>query len=153
MEVTEFKNMVWDYTRKIAESLDCVFSPVSEEHGLTMMQTRILMELYHYESHTIGSLADSTCIAGANISAMCKKLESQGMLERIRKREDERVVMVVLTKLGKETALEIERICNDKISEHLANETEETFEDIILGLRKLNELLQRVNCVDKQPAK
>ncbi|HYF83626.1 MAG TPA: MarR family winged helix-turn-helix transcriptional regulator [Clostridia bacterium] len=150
MEIAEFKNIVWDYTRKIAESMNCIFAPVSEEYGLTMIQTRILMELYKYESHTIGSLADSTCIAGANISAMCKKLEVQGLLERARNREDERVVLVALTKLGKETTLEIDRLCNDKISQHLANEAEETFEDIIAGLQKLDELLKKINCVEKK---
>ncbi len=153
MEVSEFKNIVWDYTRKIAESLNCVFGPVSEEYGLTIMQTRILMELYHFESHTIGSLADRTCIAGANISAMCKKLQSRGMVERIRNREDERVVMVALTGLGKKTVLEIDKMCNEKIARHLENETDETFEDIILGLKKLNELLQRINCTDSSSTK
>jgi MarR family transcriptional regulator, organic hydroperoxide resistance regulator len=150
MQVAEFKNIVWDYTRKIAESMNCVFCPVSEKHGLTMMQTRILMELHQYDSHTIGSLGDSVCVAGANISAMCKKLEAQGLLERIRKREDERVVLVVLSKLGKETVLEIDKSFNDKISQHLMSEADETFEDIILGLQKLNDLLQRISILDKK---
>jgi DNA-binding MarR family transcriptional regulator len=150
MEVAEFKNIVWDYTRKVAESMNCVFGPVSENYGLTMMQARILMELHQYESHTIGSLANSVCAAGANISAMCKKLEGQGFLERVRNREDERVVRVVLTNLGKETVLSMDKLFNDKISLHLENETEETFEDIILGLQKLNELLQKINKVEKR---
>jgi DNA-binding MarR family transcriptional regulator len=150
MNVAEFKNIVWDYTRKIAESMNCVFCPVSENHGLTMMQTRILMELHQYGSHTVGSLGDSVCVAGANISAMCKKLEALGLLERIRNREDERVVWVVLSKLGKETVMEIDKSLNDKISQHLINETEETFEDIILGLQKLNDLLQRISTVEKK---
>ncbi|HYE83421.1 MAG TPA: MarR family transcriptional regulator [Clostridia bacterium] len=149
MEVSEFKNVVWDYTRKIAESMNCIFSPVSENYGLTMMQTRILMELHQNGAHTIGSLASSTCVAGANISAMCKRLENQGLLERARNREDERVVRVMLTELGKETVTEIDRSCNDKILQHLVNEKEETFEDIILGLQKLNELLQSINCIEK----
>jgi len=150
MEVADFKKCVWDYTRKITESMNCIFSPVIESHGLTMMQTRILMDLQHCGSHTVGSLADSICAAGTNISAMCKKLEGQGLVERVRNREDERVVIVVLTELGKETAMDIDRICNDKISMYLMNEEEETFEDIIRGLRKLNELLQKMNEIDKK---
>ena len=149
MEVAEFKNTVWDYTRKIGESMNSVFCPVSDEYGLTMMQTRILLELHQYESHTIGSLADSICAAGTNISAMCKKLEGQGLLERVRNREDERVVRVVLTKLGKETVLEIDRLFNEKISQYLTGENEESFNDIILGLQKLNEILQRMSKVNK----
>jgi len=150
MEVSEFKNIILDYTRKIAESMNCVFSPACENHGLTKMQIRILMELHQCGSHTIGSLADSICVAGANISAMCKKLECQGMVERVRNREDERVVQVVLTKLGKETVWEIDELFNDKISQYLRNETEENLEDIILGLQKLNELLQKISNNEKK---
>jgi DNA-binding MarR family transcriptional regulator len=108
------------------------------------------MELHQCGTHTIGSLAGSICVAGANISAMCKKLEGQGLIERVRNREDERVVQVVLTKLGKETILEIDSLFNDKISQYLINETKENFEDIILGLQKLNELLQRISSIEKE---
>lgn len=150
MEVAEFKNIVWGYTRKIEESMNSVFSPVIEKYGITMMQTRILMELQRCESHTIGSLADSVCVAGANISAMCKKLEGQGLLERVRNKADERVVRVVLTNLGKETILSMDKLINDKISQHLVNEKEETYDDVILGLQKLNELLQKISDGEKR---
>lgn len=150
MEVSEFKNMVWEYTRKIAEGMNCIFSPVGCKYGLTMMQIRILLELCHCGPHTVGSLADKTCIAGTNISAMCKKLEAQGLVERVRNKEDERVVRVALTRAGQDTILEIDRLCNDKIAEHLVNETEETFEDIISGLQKLNDLLLRVSKFEKE---
>jgi len=145
MDVTDFKKCIWDYTRKITESMNCIFSPVIESHGLTMMQARILMDLHHCGSHTVGSLADSICAAGTNISVMCKRLEGQGLVERVRNREDERVVRVVLTELGRKTVMEIDRQCNYKILRYLASEEEETFEDIIKGLQKLNILLQRIN--------
>lgn len=150
MEVSEFKNIILDYTRKIAESVNCVFSPACENHGLTKMQIRILMELHQYGSHTIGSLADSICVAGANISAMCKKLEGQGLVERVRNREDERVVQVVLTRLGEETVWEIDELFNNKISQHIMDEKEENLEDIILGLKKLNKLLQKIGSIEKK---
>lgn len=150
MEVAEFKNTVWEYTRKIAESINCIFGPVGSKYGLTMMQTRILMELCQCESHTIGSLADRTCIAGTNISVMCKKLEAQGFLERVRNREDERVVRVALTSTGKNMVLEIDSLCNDKISKHLKNETEETFDEIVSGLQKLNDLLTKISKFEKE---
>lgn len=150
MEPTEFKNIILEYTRKIAESMNCIFSPICEVHGLTRMQARILMELHHCKSHTVGSLADSICAAGTNISVMCKKLEGQGLVERIRNRNDERVVQVVLTKQGKQTVLEIDRLFNYKISQYLTNETEESFKDIILGLQKLDELLQKISNTEKK---
>lgn len=150
MEVAEFKNIILGYSRKIEESMNCIFSPAIEKHGLTRMQARILMELEQCGSHTIGSLGDSVCVAGANISAMCKKLEGQGLVERVRNRDDERVVQVVLTNLGKETVLEIDRLFNDKIAQCIITDAEETYKDIIVGLQKLNELMQQICSNEKQ---
>jgi DNA-binding MarR family transcriptional regulator len=144
MDIIEFKNQIWEYTRKIEESMNSVFSPISERYGLTMMQARILMELHQGNTNTIGSLAERTCIAGTNISAMCKKLEVQGFVERVRNKEDERVVMVILTALGKKTVAEIDKACCEKISQHIKDETEEAFDDIISGLKKLNDILFRM---------
>lgn len=44
MEVIEFKNVVWDMTRRISECMDGMFRPISEQYGLTHMQMRILMD-------------------------------------------------------------------------------------------------------------
>jgi DNA-binding MarR family transcriptional regulator len=145
MNVCEFKNIMWDYTRKISESMNNAFCPICEKHGLTMMQVRILVELYRYESHTVGSLADSISVAGANISPMCKKLEGMGFLERIRNQDDERIVKVTLTQVGKEVVLEIDTSLNERILQQIEGESEETFDEIILGLEKLNTLLERVS--------
>lgn len=144
MNVSEFKDIMWDYTRKINENINCAFSPVCEKYGLTMLQVRTLMELYKYEPHTIGSLAECICVAGTNISAMCKKLENMGLLQRVRDQYDERVVKVVLTEKGSNIVLEMDRLLNERISQNIPHEMEETLDDIIKGLQKLNDLLQKI---------
>ncbi len=150
MNVSKFKNIILDYTRQITDSMSNAFGPLCEQYGLTMMQVRILMELHHYGSHTVGSLANSIRVAGANISAMCKKLENKKLLERVRDKDDERVVKLVLTKMGEEIVLEIDRALNEKFSKQIANESEETFDDIVLGLQKLNMILQRISEPDNK---
>jgi len=100
MNISEFKKVIWEYTRKINENTNKSFNPIFEEHGLTMLQARVLMELYYYGSNSIGNLAESTYVAGANISTICKRLEKEGLVERTRNQEDERIVMVVLTEMG-----------------------------------------------------
>jgi DNA-binding MarR family transcriptional regulator len=150
VKVSDFKNAIWDYTRKIAESTNNAFNPICEQYGLTMMQVRILVQLYQYGPYTVGTLADSINAAGTNISSMCKKLEGKALLERVRDQQDERVVKVALTELGKDIVLEIDKTLNEKISQQLMGESEETFDDIILGLQKLNNLLERVGKVIKE---
>jgi DNA-binding MarR family transcriptional regulator len=145
MNVSDFKNIMWDYTRKISESMSNAFCPVCEHYGLTMLQVRILVELYRCDSHTVGSLADSTSVAGANVSAMCKKLEGRGLLERLRNQDDERVVKIALTQMGQGIVLEIDTSLNEKFLQQMEGESEETLDDIILGLKKLDTLLQKIS--------
>lgn len=144
MKICDFRHSILDYSRKFTENISNIFDPICERCGLTMMQLKILMELHKYGSHTVGSLADNLKAAGANISPMCKKLENKKLLERVRDQNDERVVKVCLTKEGKEIILEIEKELNERFSKQIENETEETFRDIILGLEKLNTLLQKI---------
>lgn len=145
MNVSDFKNIMWNYTRKISESMNNAFCPVCEHYGLTMLQVRILVELYRCGSHTVGSLAESTSVAGANVSAMCKKLEGKGLLERLRNQDDERVVKLALTQMGQGIVLEIDTSLNKKFLQQMEGESEETLDDIILGLKKLDTLLQKIS--------
>jgi len=144
MNISEFKNIIWDYTRKINENTNSIFNPICDKYGLTILQVRILMELYRYDFHTIGSLAEGICVAGTNISAMCKKLENMGLLKRVRDQNDERVVKVALTDKGNGIILELDRFLDEKISRNIGDEAEEFLEDIIIGLKKLNELLEKI---------
>ncbi|MCL6572764.1 MAG: hypothetical protein K6T88_13955, partial [Bacillus sp. (in: Bacteria)] len=64
MEVNEFKNHLWDYTRKINENANIVINSLCEQHGLTTLQGRILVEIKQHGSHTIGTLASKLNIAG-----------------------------------------------------------------------------------------
>lgn len=145
MNVSDFKNIMWEYTKKISDSMSNAFCPICEQNGLTMMQVRILTDLYKNESHTIGSLADSTGMAGANISAMCKKLEGKGLLERVRDQYDERVVRVALTQKGKEIIFKIDTSLNEKFMNYLEDESEETINEILSGLQKLSIFLDKIN--------
>lgn len=150
MDVLEFKNILWDYTRKISENMNRTFNPLCEQYGLTMLQARILVELSQHESHTIGSLANSIHMAGANISTMCKKLEMKGFLKRVRNPNDERVVKLVLTEMGHHTVSDFDNILMDRILHYLKNEKTQTLDEIINGLQKMNELLQKMGTVEKK---
>lgn len=144
MDICEFKNQIWDYTRKISENANNVFIPICEEQGVTMLQSRTLLELYFREIHTIGSLADCIYVAEANVSAMCKKLESQGLLRRNRDCQDERVVKVCLTDQGARLAQAIDQALNDKFCS-ISADSGANFPDIVMGLQRLNELLLKMS--------
>ncbi|WP_409296823.1 MarR family winged helix-turn-helix transcriptional regulator [Peribacillus sp. SCS-26] len=144
MVVVDFKNTLWNYTRKISENTNIIISSLCERYGLTSLQVRILVEIQQQGSHTIGSLASKVNIAGTNISTMCKKLEKQGFVERVRDSGDERVVKVVLSENGKEAVQEINEELLGKISASIKDESDESLQDMIDGLKKLNGLLEKM---------
>jgi MarR family transcriptional regulator, organic hydroperoxide resistance regulator len=149
MEIIDFKNILWNYTRTISENTNLLISSICEQHGLTSLQVRILVEIQQQGSHTIGSLAKKLNMAGTNISTMCKKLESRGLLERVRDEQDERVVKVILSRLGIEIVGEIDDELTEKISESIKGENKETLTEILRGLKKFNELLEKIDKTKK----
>lgn len=147
MEVMDFNNTIWNLFRDISLKKDSVFRPMYDKYGLTSMQVRILKDVREQEQ-TIGSLGKSLCVAGANISAMCRKLEKEGFLNRVRDKSDERVVKVHLSEKGENAVLDIEALLTKKFNVCLKNESTENINDIIQGLQKLNLLLQQINDLD-----
>src|SRR5690554_926110 len=135
MDICEFKDQIWNYTRKISENVNNVFCPICQEQGVTLLQSRVLLELHAQNVHSIGSLASRIYTAEANVSALCKKLENQGLLRRFRDPQDERVVKVRLTDQGADLARAIDLAINERFR---CFRDEEDFKDILRGLQKLN---------------
>jgi DNA-binding MarR family transcriptional regulator len=141
MEGMEFKNEIWDLIRLVSVGMDHVFRPIVEPCGLTMMQTRILMEIARSDSSTVGNLAGVVGLSSGNASTLFKKLEQSGFIKRIRDSHDERVVKLLLTELGAETVQKIDRAIQTKYAAILAGKSSRDLAVIIAGMRKLNEIL------------
>lgn len=145
MDVHEFKNILWEYTRKIGENSNLAMNALCEQFDLTILQVRILVEIKQHEFHSIGSLAHTLQVAGTNMSTMCKKLEKEDLIQRIRDQHDERVVNVILTEKGHQIVDEIDRILIERITHFVNNASAETLNEIIAGLKKINELLEEIH--------
>lgn len=145
MEIREFKFLMLDNIRKISERLNLILNELGSKYGLSALQLRILMEVYQNEKNTIGSLASSIMIAGANLSTMCKKLESADYLTRRRNRSDEREVLITLTENGKTVMVELDRLLEEKMRRAVESDTKTTLDLqlIISAMKAMNELLYR----------
>ena len=75
--------------------------------GLTEPQFGALECLGHLGPMTIGDLCRKQLVSGGNMTVVVDNLEKEGLVERIRPREDRRVVRVRLTRKGKKLFTEI----------------------------------------------
>lgn len=115
------------------------------DNGLTILQSRVLTEVKHADSITIGALADALKLNKANVSNMCKKLAQAGFLNRFRDQTDERVVLVSLTEKGQETLKEIDRVIQSRYAQVMENTPPEDFEALQTGMDTIEALLTRMH--------
>lgn len=130
--------------RTVNDDIEKLFRPLADENNITMIQMRLLLELQGEKEHTIGSLAKAVSLTGGNASAMCKRLEKEGFLERVRDRLDERVVNLRLTGKGVQTVAGVETFLMNRYQNFLLQKNPKDFNAIYDGLQKLTQLLQEL---------
>ncbi|MDF2616758.1 MAG: MarR family transcriptional regulator [Sedimentibacter sp.] len=143
------KKELWDMIRFTNINLDTAFKPFVEIYGLTMMQSRILVAVKECEQATVGTVSKIIDVKSGNGSNMCKKLEQEGFIKRIRSIDDERVVKLILTEKGEET---LEKVNNDILKKYgpvLDDRKDEEFEQMIKGIKLLNQLLMEFDKISQ----
>ncbi|MEX6506935.1 MarR family winged helix-turn-helix transcriptional regulator [Jiella sp. M17.18] len=78
-----------------------LYKPVLDEAGITYPQYLVLSALWEEDGLTIGAIAARLSLESSTVTPLVKRLEVAGLLERRRKREDERQVTVTLTEAGR----------------------------------------------------
>ena len=143
---TEVSQMV----REVSRKLDSILYPISDQNNLTVMKMKVLMELSKRKKANIGVIGQSLGVAGGNISNMCKTLESEGYLKRVRSLEDERVVEVSLTKKGTDI---LEKMRDQLYKRYYSQGTEisdQEYDDIINALQSLNSHLDELLAAENE---
>lgn len=87
-----------------------LYKPLLDKYNLTYTQYIIMLVLWEEEKISIKELGEKLFLDSGTISPVVKKLVKQGLLEKFRFKEDERIVMVKLTEKGKAIKEEIVEI-------------------------------------------
>lgn len=145
MKGMEFENEMWDFLRTVTEGMANAFRPIFEEHGLTLMQTRILVEIQEGGPHTVGSLGIKVGLSGGNASSMCKKLEKLGFIKRVRTLEDERYVKLTLTEVGEDTIRKVGDALEQRYGAFLKSKDEDEFQTIFACMKRLSSVIKELS--------
>lgn len=138
----EFNNSIFSMIREISHKIDILLQDTATELGITTLQLKMLITLYSTGKEvSIGNLGKAIGVTGGNISNICKKLEKQGFVERIRSVDDERVVNVVLTDNGKLAAEKVGVYFDQIRSDIPKDNINVNLQTIVDELEALDELL------------
>ena len=77
------------------------YKPILDELGLTYTQYITIIALWEEDNQTVGSLGEKLFLESNTLTPILKKLEGMGYVSRERDPEDERQVLVRLTKSGR----------------------------------------------------
>lgn len=77
------------------------YKPLLEKLGLTYPQYLTMLVLWENDDVTVKDMATRLNLDSATVTPLLKRLETQGLLQRVRGVDDERLVYIRLTKAGK----------------------------------------------------
>lgn len=80
--------------------LNRLYGPVLRELGLTYPQYLVMLVLWEQQPQTVGTLGQRLYLDSGTLTPLLKRMEAAGHLTRTRDPEDERRVVVALTKTG-----------------------------------------------------
>ena len=73
---------------------------INKQYGLTGPQSGVLWNLFNKGSMSSADLSRVTYVTPSNITGIIDRLESKGLVERIRVEGDRRIVLITLTSKG-----------------------------------------------------
>ena len=78
-----------------------VYKPLLDELGLTYPQYLAMLVLWEQDGLSVSALGERLYLDSGTLTPLLKRLESSGLVSRIRALEDERRVHITLTALGR----------------------------------------------------
>lgn len=95
------------------------YKPILDKKGITYTQYLVLVALSEQDQQTVGALGEKLYLESNTLTPILKKLESLGYVTRRRDPDDERQVVVSLTRTGRalrEEGLEMDLIAATGLS-------------------------------------
>jgi DNA-binding MarR family transcriptional regulator len=113
------------------------YNSLLEPLGLTYPQYLVMVALWRQDNQTVNGLGEKVFLESSTLTPLLKRLEAMGHLKRTRNSKDERQVVLMLTKSGRDLKNEAQSIPGC-IVDALGNDVEELTElrDKLFSIRK-----------------
>ena len=85
----------------IAKQITGLYRPFLDELDITYPQYLVMMTLWENDGLAVNNIGEKLYLDSGTLTPLLKRLEAKGFIMRKRKKEDERVVQVFISKSGK----------------------------------------------------
>ncbi len=87
-----------------------VYKPLLDDVGLTYPQYLAMLVLWEKDGLMVSALGERLCLDSGTLTPLLKRLESSGLIARVRDTEDERRVHITLTAAGRKLKVKAAKI-------------------------------------------
>lgn len=115
--------------------------PLFREENLTPREMVVMLLVSKKDKCAITKMADYLGVPFSTFTEVLDRLESKGLIERIPNPESRRSMLVVSTSTGIQLLNKIERKIENELDEIFKELSDDTYQQILNGLTKLNEYL------------
>lgn len=126
-------------TANIKHEIGCHF----KEMNLTGPQGMLIGTLFHHGEMKVSDLSEKLGLSNSTVSGILDRLEKQGQVERMRSKEDRRVVYVNITEDFKEQSKKQFVEINKMIEQMINKATPEELDKILEGMEVLRNVVER----------
>ncbi|MGA2992140.1 MAG: MarR family transcriptional regulator [Candidatus Korobacteraceae bacterium] len=137
----------WDELERLARILGRVGPDEVCCEGLSQRQTAILRTLVAQEGARLTDLAASSGITPSAMTRVLERLETRGLVERIRGAQaDGRAAMVRITAEGRRTRKQIDALMRRRTSHIIHSVLEKQRHQVLKSLKALNDAISSTGC-------
>ena len=123
----------------LSKEITGLYRPILEELDLTYPQYLVMMVLWEEDGLAVSHIGEKLFLDSGTLTPVLKRLENKGFINRIRNKEDERVVQLFLTENGKNLR---QQACG--IPEKLLEQIHVQMEDLKNFKDTLNQLINNI---------
>jgi DNA-binding MarR family transcriptional regulator len=139
--------------RKIVRSINLESKKIQKEYGVSIPQVLCLNFLYDSKNYnaTQGEIRKFLNLNSSTVSGIIDRLEAKGLVARLPKSGDRRMVTIALTSKGEKLLTRIPSLLQEKLTERLEKLDDKTLHQIIDSLELLVNLLE-INDLEAFPS-
>jgi len=141
--VEQLARVLGNVVRTLQNHFKGQFYKLAGGEELTVPQIFLLRHLMQHGSSSISELADHLKLANSTVSGIVDRLERNSYVRRSRDNIDRRIVYVQLTSQAERLRTEVPDFQQKFLMNLFAGVAEESLQEMLLSLSKLNELINR----------
>ena len=102
MDYLKLENQACFPVYALSRVLTAHYKPILDEIGMTYPQYLVMLVLWERQQLSVKEIGEKLLLDSGTLTPLLKKLEARKLVNRTRSMEDERVLMISLTKEGAE---------------------------------------------------